>query len=791
MRTGARGDAGSEAGSGGGTVNGAPAPPPGDARRRGALVLAAVGLLTLLMAVVGVDGLGRLSNSGFIPYDAPVRADNAELAARYRAGGADLVLLVRAASGVDSPGAAERGRELERRVARSKGVLSTASHWSAGDPALRSRDGRAALITVDLSGGDATVTRTAERLVPALTGRRGPVEVSAGGPAWVSVQGMRESRRDLLLAELIAVPLSALVLLYVFRSLVAALLPLITGLVAVAGTLAALRALMSFMDVSVYAANMAGALGFALAVDYGLFVVTRFREERAAGAGLEEAVARGVRTAGRAVVVSACVVALSLCALFVFPFGFLHSVAWAGIAVVLLSAAATVVLVPVLLTMCGRHIDRWDLFHRLRRRPRGRGGPDLRTGPQGGPDTRTGPRGGAAVRTGPRAGEGLVWRRVAQVVCRRPIPCAAAAAALLALLVLPFGHAAFGPSDARILPADREPHRVAREIERDFAHPVERQVTVGLPGAVSHGALDRYARRVAALPGAAEARTTTGRYRGDEHVPPAAGDVRAEGRPARPLVQVTSREQPYAESSRRLVRAIRALPAAAAPAGSSAAEDSSASSGRSLVTGEAARAVDTADALRRALPLCCALAAAVTLMLLAWFTRSLLIPVKAVLVAAVSLTACLGCLVFVFQDGHLRALTGDFTVTGRLDGCVVLLVLIVAYGLSVDYEVFLLSRIREEYLVSGDNTAAVIHGVERTGRVITAASLIVVSAMAALATSGVTLLKVIGAGLAVGVLVDATVVRGVLVPALMTLTGRANWWLPGLRRRPRSRRGER
>ncbi|MFF7690227.1 MMPL family transporter [Streptomyces syringium] len=710
--------------------------------RKAHTVVASAVVITAFFAWAGLLGLGRLTNSGFLPDDAPLTADNARLSAHYGAGSPDLVLLARADQGADSAPAVREGQALQERVSRARGVVSATSYWSSGDPALRSRDGRTALITVDLVENEGAATQAARDLVPTLTGRHGPLQVSATGPAWMSEQGMRQSRRDLLVGELIAVPLSAVVLLFVFRSLVAALIPLLTGAVAVTGTLACLAALTYVTELSVYAANITCALGFGLAVDYGLFVVTRYREEKAAGAGSRQAVLRSRRTAGRTVVVSAGVVALSLCALFVFPFGFIRSVATAGILVALWSAAAALWLVPALLSVCGPYLGRWDVFARLRRR-----------------DPLT-----------PAAQESMAWRRIGLAVCRHPLSFAGAAVVLLAVMALPFTHAAFAPSDARVLPAGNEAHRAQLLLESAFPHAPARVVTIGLPPGTGPAALEVYARKASALPGAAEVRTKDGLYRAGRHQPahPAApGPAAAAPATAGPLLTVITGSDRTTRQSGQLVRALRELPAPG---------------GKSLLTGEAVRVVDTADTLSGALPLAGALAAAVTMLALAWFTRSVLIPLKAVAVAALSLSACVGCIVFVFQDGHFRTLLGGFTASGTVDGSVVLFVLIVAYALSVDYEVFLLSRVREEYLAAGDNTTAVVHGLQRTGRLITAASLIVMSAMAALASSGVTLLKVVGVGLAVGILVDATLVRGVLVPALMTLAGRWNWWFPARRR---------
>ncbi|MGK5638157.1 MMPL family transporter [Streptomyces sp. URMC 126] len=713
---------------------------------RVAFVVAAIAVTFLGWA--GLTGLGRLTNSGFLPEGTALREDNTVLGTRYGAANPDLVLLVGPVSrsaDVDAAPVAEAGRALERRVAAEAGVTSAVSYWTAHDPGLRARDGRTALITVILSADEGTATRTARDLVPRLTGEHGPVTVTATGPAWVSAEGMRESRRDLLTGELIALPLTALVLLFVFRSAVAALVPLVTGVLAVTGALACLGALATVMEISVYAANISCALGFGLAVDYGLFVVTRFREERAAGVALREAVARARRTAGRTVVVSAGIVALSSCALFTVPFGFVRAIAVAVLLVAALSAAVAVLLVPVLLRSWDAHLGRWDLFARFRR-----------VGTVG-----------AAGAAGP--GRSGFWRRIATAVCRRPVLCSAGALAVLLLLALPVGHVRFAPSDARSLSVESVSYRAAQRLARDFSPTPDRVMTVGLPSGTERAELDAYAHRLASLPGAAEVRTATGRYTGAVHRPLPETAAARFTTPAGPLLTVVTRAGPAAPEAQRLARDVRALPAPG---------------GESIVAGEAVRAADTLGALTGALPVACGVAAAVTALLLGLFTRSLLIPVKAVAVAAVSLGACLGFLVHVFQDGHLRFPLGDFPVAGFLDGALILLALLMAYALSVDYEVFLLARVRETYLATGDNTASVVHGVERTGRLVTAASLIVVCAMVALTGSGITTLKTVGTGLSVGVLIDATLVRGVLVPGLMTLAGRWNWWLPGRRRAP-------
>ncbi|MGI5341200.1 MMPL family transporter [Streptomyces sp. CA-181903] len=672
---------------------------------------------TVALGLFGVGGLDRLTNFDAEPSGSPAVRDAVALRERYGFSTPDLVLLLRATSDVRSPEAAAAGRAVEEDLRRSPGVGTVTSYQGAADPALVSRDGHSALVTADLAGDASRRAETAERTVAALGGHRGPVTITPTGTAWTTAETLEDNRADLLRAELVSAPACALVLLLVFRSLVAALLPVVGALTATAGSLAFLRILASFTAVSAYASNIAAALGLGLAVDYGILVVFRFREETAAGATAREAVDRCVRRAGRAVVASAAIVLASVSALLVFPFVFLRSAAWAAMAVVVFSAAAAVITVPALLALLGTRLDRFDPFARLR-------------GPAA-------PDGGSPA-----------WHRVAVAVTRRPAVAALAATGVLAVLSLPAWHVALGPATVDNLPRDSRARTAAVLIRRDFPSAPDRELAVGLPKGTPRTEAEARARAVSALPQTAAVRDLTGRYRG-------------------PVLTVTSRFPSGTGESASLVRRLRALPA----------------HGHVLVAGEAAEAVDSRAAVHRALPGCCALAAAATFALLALFTRSLLVPLKAVAVAVASLGATLGCLVYVFQDGHLRNVLGGFHAPGYLFDNTTVFLLATAYALSVDYEVFIVARVREEFLVSGDNTAAVVTGMRRTGRLVTAASLVFALAMAGPAASGVTSLKMTGTGLALAVLVDAVVVRGVLVPGLMTLAGRANWWLPGARRR--------
>ncbi|MFF4406739.1 MMPL family transporter [Streptomyces sp. NPDC001404] len=700
---------------------------PGRARPWLVPVLAAV--LTVLLGAAGLGTSGRLANGGYTASGTESDRADALLAERFGTGRTDLTLLVRADDGdVDDDAAAAQGLALAQRLARSPGVTRVRAYWT-GDtgriPVLRSADGSAALVTADLAGADRDAARTAARLVPRFTGRHGVLRVSATGPAWVSVEAGRAGERDLVRAELVAAPLTLLVLVVALRSLVAALVPLVIGAVAVVGTFALLRLLTFFMPVSVFAVNLTSALGFGLAVDYGLFLVTRYREELRAGLPVDAAVRRTARIAGRTVAVSAGAVGLSMSALLVLPLPFLRSMACAGTGVAVFAAVTATVLVPPVLVLLGTRVDRWDPLAVLRpsRAPR--------------PDS-------------------PAWRAVARAVTARPLWYGTGCAALLLVLAAPFGHVRFGLPDERILPAQAESYRTSQDVRENFAVRTERNLTVVLPAADpvrDHAALQAYERAVTDLPGVA--RTS-----------------RLPGTRGAALVVTGPDARPQSAASRALLRRLRALPGPG---------------GGQLVTGRAAVLADTCAAVRARLPLVVAVAGVALWGVLFLLTGSVLLPVKALGIGALSLGASFGAMVFVFQDGHLRGVLGQFAVTGMLDMTMPLLMSAIAVGLAVDYEIFLLSRVKEHYVRTRDNRASVVEGVARTGRLVSTSALAVAVVTGALATSGVTVLKLLGTGLATAVLVDAVLVRGVLVPAYLALLGRVNWWAPGPLRRVHGR----
>lgn len=686
--------------------------------RRARLVLVLTVLLSAAAAAAGAGVSGQLSGGGYTPPDSEAARAQEVLTARF-AGGTPNMLLV-AAAGNGGAGAA-----LHRVLAEDPDITWVRSPWVEPDPTLRSADGASALVAVRLAGDEDRAQRAAPELVERLRGEFPGLDLRATGEAVVNAEVNAQSQRDLLLAELLGAPVVALLLLLVFRTPVAALLPLAVGAVSVVLTLAVLVVVSAVTPVSLFALNITTALGFGLAVDYSLFVVSRFREEKAAGADSVVAIARATATAGRTVLFSALTVALSLSALIAFPLYFLRSLAYAAIPVVLLGALASLVVLPALLRVTAPVLERGDVLRRW--------------------------MGRAGV-------ESPGWARLARSVMRRPLLFGLPVAAVLVLLAVPFADARFGLTDHRVLPTSAPAHAAAESVARDFPAAVRTTAQVTVSGADA-ASVDGYARELSLRDGTVAVQAPGAVWVDGSAVAP--GDSgRVDGDTS--WLTVVGGTDHYDSSAESLVRDVRAAPAP----------------GAISVGGDTALLVDTKASLAERIPWAAGFIGLSTIVLLFLFTGSVVLPLKALLMNLLSLTASFGAMVFVFQQGHLQWLVGDFTPTGFLEVTVPVLMFCIAFGLSMDYEVFLLSRIREEHLAGVDNPTAVAAGLSRTGRLVSAAALVVAVVLLVLATSSLSLLKLLGVGLALAVLVDAVLVRGLLVPAFMRLAGSANWWAP-------------
>jgi len=704
-----------------------------------------VALLVMVgTALFGIPVVTSLSAGGMQdPHSESSRAAKI-LSDKFDQGDMEMLITITADGGVHSTAARAVGTDIAQRLHTSPYVGQVTSPWTAppsASSALISQDGKTGLIVAGISGGESEAQKHAKTLTDALVHDRDGVTVRAGGVATVYSQVNAQTEKDLLFMESLAIPLSFVVLVWVFGGLVAAALPMAVGGFAILGSMAVLHTVSLITNVSIFALNLTVAMGLALAIDYTLLILSRYRDEIAAGAERDEALIRTMATAGRTVLFSALTVALSMVTMVLFPQYFLKSFAYAGVAVVAFAAAAAVVVTPAAITLLGARLDALDV-RRLLRRALGR--PD----PQ------------------PKPVEQSFWYRWTKVVMRRAVPIGAAIIALLLVLGAPFLGVKWGFPDDRVLPTSASARQVGDQLRNDFAVDSATDITVVIPDAtgVTSADLRRYAATLSRVAEVSSVSAPTGTFIGGAPAgPPSAATGLRDGsafltvRSTAPLFSGASANQ------------LNVLHAVATPAGKPV-----------LLAGVAQTNHDSVHTITTRLPIVLGIIAGITFVLLFMLTGSVVLPVKALLLNILSLTAAFGALVWVFQDGHLGALGSS--ATGTLEVNLPVLLFCISFGLSMDYEVFLISRIREYWLASGetraDNDESVALGVAHTGRVITAAALLMSISFAALIAAQVSFMRMFGLGLTVAVLVDATLVRMLLVPAFMHVLGRANWWAP-------------
>jgi trehalose monomycolate/heme transporter len=558
--------------------------------------------------------------------------------------------------------------------------------------------------------------------VPGLT-------VQAGGQIPTEAATNHEVNSDIGRAEAFSLPVMLILLLLIFGSLASASLPIVIGVTGIIGSFAALRLLTLATPVSIYSINITTILGLGLAIDYGLFIVSRFREELHRQPTVEDALARTVATAGRTVAVSGVTVAMALASLLLFPEVFLRSMGYGGVLTVLVDMLAALTLLPALLAVLGPRVNALRVRRSVQRE---------------------------------RATDSGAWYRLAHSVMRRPVAYAAVIVVALLALGTPFLHVSWGGTDARDLPAGAQVRQVAQALAADFPGngdaPIESLVRFGGAVAASparQAALTGYVQSLGRVPGVTGAHLTGIR-----------GDV------AR--VDLSYQPDPLSAQARQIVARVRAVPA---PAGAQA-----------YVGGQTAQLVDELSGLSATVPWMAVVMAAATFVLLFLAFGSVVLPIKAIAMNLLSLAATFGVVVWIFQEGHLSGLL-KFTPTGTIEPTMPILMLAIIFGLSMDYEVFLLSRIRERYDVTGDNAEAIAGGLQRTGGIITSAALLLLIVIGSFSASGITFIKLLGVGMIVALIVDASIVRVMLVPATMRLLGRANWWAPRPLRRLYARYG--
>jgi RND superfamily putative drug exporter len=702
--------------------------------RRARLVLVAALLAVIGLGVLGIGAFGKLKTGGF--QDPGAGSTTAQALTDQRFGGSDgVVLLVHAGAGtVDGAPARAAGARAARRLAAVPGVSGVVSYWQTRDPGLRSADGRYALIVgATLSDHDLSSAELAS-----LRSRSGPVDVTVGGGAAIGKDITKQVGKSLAIAEAIAVPIITALLVFAFGSVVAALLPLAIGVTAILGTFAELFVLGSVTSVTIYAINLTTALGLALAIDYALLMVSRFREELGRGQEPAQAVVRSVQTAGRTIVFSGATVVAALAVLLIFPLYFLRSFAYAGIGVVLISMVAAVVVLPALLAVLGRHVNSGRLPWARDREP---------------------------------STAAPLWGRLAGQVMRHPALIALPVLAVLALFALPLRHVQFGMPDDRVLPATTQSRAVGDVLRQDFAGNSATALNVVTDGPLGRAPLTAYATRLSGLDGVARVEASVATFVRGQAIPGSANPALA--RPTAQRLSVVSAADPRSGAAKDLVRTVRGLPD---PGGV-----------RVYVGGQTAELIDTTHAIGARLPLAALLIGLTTFIVLFLFTGSVVQPVRSLVLNAVSLAATAGLMVWIFQQGHLSGLL-HFTAL-PLDTSMLMLLFCIAFGLSMDYEVIVLSRIKELHDRGRDNRTAVTEGLTRSGRIVTAAAALIAVSFFAFATATVSFLQLFGIGAGFAVIIDATLVRAVLVPACQRILGRAAWYAPAPLRRLQARIG--
>jgi uncharacterized membrane protein YdfJ with MMPL/SSD domain len=698
--------------------------------RRRRLVLVIALIVVAFAAAWGTGVFGRLQSSGgFTPPDSQSQQSSNLAAAAFGRDAGDVVVLY------SSPTMSVRSPAFRAAVTHALAGLppgrveSAATYWSTGSPQFVSASGRETYAVLELAGASDGARQSNYDAIKGGLDVPG-LRTEVGGLVPTNEAINKQVSSDIGRAETFSLPVLLIVMLIIFGSLAAASLPLAIGGAAILGSLTVLRLLTLATTVSIYSVNITTILGLGLGIDYGLFMVSRFREELHRQDSVEDAVARTVATAGRTVAVSGITVAMALASLMLFPEDFLRSMGYGGVATVFVDMLAALTVLPALLAVFGRNVNALRIRRAVRRPP-------------------------AAEGTG-------AWYRIARSVMRRPVFYAVPIVVVLLALGSPFLRVTWGGTDATVLPASAGPRLVTEALNRDFpgnpTAPIES--VVQFPGPVAgsparEAALSGYVARLDRVPGVLAAQVTG--IHGD-------------------LARVDLRygPDPYSPQARAIVgqvRDVRPPPAA-----------------RAYVGGPSAQLVDELSSLGRVLPWMALVVALATFVLLFLAFGSVVLPVKAIVMNAASLSVMYGVVVWIFQEGHLSGLL-RFTPNGTIDPTMPILMFAIMFGLSMDYEVFLLSRIRERYDVTGDNTAAVAAGLQRTGGLITSLALLLVIVVGAFSASGITFIKLLGVGMIVALVVDASIVRVLLVPAVMRLLGPANWWAPKPLRRLYARYG--
>ena len=622
-----------------------------------------------------------------------------------------VVLVVETKGGLTNPESVASATKLEQEIKAIPGVESTLSYWSAGGaPSLKSSDGNSAFLFIYSKSVDwEDIESLGEQVGKKYDGNYENLRIYASGTGVFASAINKKIANDIKLSEAISIPLTFVLLVFVFGGLVASGMPLLVGVSAILGSFLVIYLLTLFTGVSVFALNLITGLGLGLGIDYSLLIVNRFREELHAGKSVDEAIKRTVATAGKTVFYSGLTIVITLASLMLFPLMFLKSFGYAGVTVVIMAVLGSLVALPALLAILGNRIDK------------------------------------AVVRKSaitPK--EDGRWAQTARFVMRKPVSVVVLCLIALGVFAAPITNIVFSQVDSRVLPASNPAAYASQLITERFPGQEGNPIEIIIPGGSAKlEEIKNYTTEISKVKGVVRI--------GEPQV--LGNDVRViaihDMGPRTPLAEV-------------LIKEIRQIP----------------SPDQTLVGGVAADYADTQIGIARTMPWALTWIAVGVLVLLFLFTGSIILPIKAVILNILSLAATLGVITWIFVDGHLKWLVGDFTVTGAVDTGSIILVAVVAFGLSMDYELFLLSRIKEEHDAGKSNIESVATGLQRSARIITAAAGLLAIVFASFMLSGVTSIKMLGFGVAFAIILDATLVRALLVPALMRLFGERNWWAP-------------
>lgn len=685
-------------------------------------------LISVLVAgVIGAGMFGSLKSQGYDDLGSDSAAVDRLLKSDFESRDASAILVIDTFANIDDPESVTAANALLAKVAEEDNIESIVSYWNTGQESLKSFDGNAglALVYFDKNLDSEQAAVTAKNIQDTYDKESAGTRAYVGGieVLYEAING--QIKDDLKIAEAIAIPLNILMLLFVFGAAVAAGLPMVVALGSIAGSFFVIYIITQFTDVSVFALNLITGLGLGLGIDYALLIVNRYREELARTKDVAASVVKTVTTAGRTVFFSGITVALVLASMMLFPQYFLKSFAYAGVSVVLFAVLASLIALPATLALLGTRVDKWKIR---------RG--DLKPKETG------------------------AWSSLATAVMKRPLLVIVGTVTLLFALAAPALDAKFSQVDDRVLPASNPAAIASDQIRERFESQIPVEVLVPISASVDE--VTEYAKTLVADPNVISAFTGSTYIEGDM-VSPLPPEQAVAASSAHHRITLYTDVESRNMDAKELINRLRAVEPPVE---------------NTLIGGQAAIFTDSQAGISDNLPAVLGWLTIATLIILFLFTGSAILPIKAVILNMLSLGATLGVLVWVFQDGNAMWLVGDFTVTGSLDTSTLVLVAIVAFGLSMDYELFLLSRIKEEHDYGADTTTSVSSGLQKSGRIITAAAVLIAIVFACFMTSGVTSIKMLGLGIAFAILLDATIVRGLLVPALMRVAGDWNWWAP-------------